>query len=485
MTKLGNLVKDSSIYAVGSVLNRLGAFLLLPLYTNYLTAAEYGAMELFYSVAAVVSSILGVGLAHAALRFYFEYDKQSDRNAVISTCVVVTAIISALGLVTIFSIRETVVSLLFENDAYERVLVVLLVSTFFELSSQVYFAYIRAIEKPVLFVGITLVKLLLQIALNTLFLVFNEEGLEGAIKANASAVFLGWVMLFSYTTFRCGLSFHINKMREILSYSLPFLYSSIVGVVYANMDRFVINAMIGVEALGIYALALKMAQLIQALVGEPFSKAYGAYRFSIMKQADAGQVQNRALVLVLAIATFVGGGIVVFVAPVIELLSAPVFFQAAYFVPLLVLMYVLKIFVYTAQTGILVHKKTFEIFKISLTTLVVSFISHVVFGYLFDVWGICTAQLLTTLVAGMMTHRVSLRYFHVTYEFTQIGKLLAVFSFVVAANLLMPEWGLVTELLYKATIVLFSLVFLWRGSFIDEQAKQLIVGKISSISSRG
>lgn len=483
MTKLGNLVKDSSIYAVGSVLNRLGAFLLLPLYTNYLTAAEYGAMELFYSVAAVVASVLGVGLAHAALRFYFEYDKQSDRNAVISTCVAVTALISTFGLLTIFFIREKIVTLLFGNDDYAMVLAILLVSIFFELSSQVYFAYIRAIEKPVLFVGISLVKLLLQISLNTVFLVFNGEGLEGAIKANTAAVFLGWIILFSYTTFRCGIPFHVRKMREILSYSLPFLYSSVVGVVYVNMDRFVINAMIGVEALGVYALAVKIAQLIQALVGEPFSKAYGAYRFSIMKQADAGEVQNRALVLVLAIATFVGGGIVVFAGPVIEVLSAPVFFQAAQFIPLLVFMYVLKIFVYTAQTGILVHKKTFEIFKISLMSLVISLVSHLVLGYFFKVWGICVAQILTTLAAGIMTHRVSSRHFQVSYNFSQIVKLVGVFASVSMVSFIIPDSGLMLELFYKASIVMVSFFVLWRGSYIDQKSKRLILGKVFGIRS--
>ncbi len=70
---IGRFFRHSSVYAFGNVLNRLGAFVLLPVYTNYLTVSQYGAIELFYTIAAVVSSLLSIGIAHATLRFYFEY----------------------------------------------------------------------------------------------------------------------------------------------------------------------------------------------------------------------------------------------------------------------------------------------------------------------------------------------------------------------------------------------------------------------------
>ncbi|HBP87915.1 MAG TPA: hypothetical protein DD706_09485, partial [Nitrospiraceae bacterium] len=57
------LFKHSSIYALGGIVNRAGAFILLPLYTSYLTPSEYGTLELVYGVTALVSSLLGVGLA--------------------------------------------------------------------------------------------------------------------------------------------------------------------------------------------------------------------------------------------------------------------------------------------------------------------------------------------------------------------------------------------------------------------------------------
>ena len=79
---IGRFFQHSAIYALGNALNRVGAFLLLPLYTRYLSVGQYGSLELYYSISAVVSSLLSVGIAHATLRFYYEYDGESDRRAV-------------------------------------------------------------------------------------------------------------------------------------------------------------------------------------------------------------------------------------------------------------------------------------------------------------------------------------------------------------------------------------------------------------------
>ena len=52
--EIGRFFKHSYIYAIGNIINRIGAFLLLPVYTNYLTVGEYGALELFYGVSSVI-----------------------------------------------------------------------------------------------------------------------------------------------------------------------------------------------------------------------------------------------------------------------------------------------------------------------------------------------------------------------------------------------------------------------------------------------
>jgi len=95
--QLARLFRASGIYAIGNTLNRLGGFLLLPLYTRHLSVSEYGTLEFIYAVSSIVGGILSVGIASATLRFYFDYEAEADRNAVISTNFWASLAISGVG----------------------------------------------------------------------------------------------------------------------------------------------------------------------------------------------------------------------------------------------------------------------------------------------------------------------------------------------------------------------------------------------------
>jgi hypothetical protein len=45
---LAQTARHSAIYALGVLLNRAAGFLMLPLYTRYLTPADYGAVEMLF-----------------------------------------------------------------------------------------------------------------------------------------------------------------------------------------------------------------------------------------------------------------------------------------------------------------------------------------------------------------------------------------------------------------------------------------------------
>ncbi|MGD8419491.1 MAG: oligosaccharide flippase family protein, partial [Gammaproteobacteria bacterium] len=145
MSELARFFKHSSIYAVGNIINRIGAFILLPIYTNYLTVGEYGTLELFYVVMSVISGILAVGLAHATLRFYFDYDSQEERNLTITTNYIGSFVIT-LGSVAFLAMFSGQISgLVFEDKSLEIGIYLILTTIVFELSSQICLAYVRAI----------------------------------------------------------------------------------------------------------------------------------------------------------------------------------------------------------------------------------------------------------------------------------------------------------------------------------------------------
>ena len=83
------LLTHSSIYGLGTVTSRLVAFLLLPLYTRYLTPKDYGILELIDITTGTIALVVSLGIIRSMSRFYYDEKDLNNRNIVVSTSYVV------------------------------------------------------------------------------------------------------------------------------------------------------------------------------------------------------------------------------------------------------------------------------------------------------------------------------------------------------------------------------------------------------------
>ena len=85
------LGKHALIYGAGFLLVRAVGFLLLPLYTRYLTPEDYGAIELLDLTGFALATFMTFGMDQAVMKYYHAWPDQSDRNRVLSTSIPGTA----------------------------------------------------------------------------------------------------------------------------------------------------------------------------------------------------------------------------------------------------------------------------------------------------------------------------------------------------------------------------------------------------------
>ena len=69
---LRRLATTGAAYTAASVLSKLIAVALLPLYTRYLTPADYGAAEVMFAAVVSASIVVRFGVIEALLRFYYK-----------------------------------------------------------------------------------------------------------------------------------------------------------------------------------------------------------------------------------------------------------------------------------------------------------------------------------------------------------------------------------------------------------------------------
>src|SRR5258708_5945686 len=108
----GRLIKHSSIYAIGNISRQLIGFVMLPVYTRYLTPADYGVIGLLTFSVSLLEGVFGARLGQAMPKFYFEQEGQRERNAVISTALMVTGGVSLIMTAAVFIGRNSAAELL-------------------------------------------------------------------------------------------------------------------------------------------------------------------------------------------------------------------------------------------------------------------------------------------------------------------------------------------------------------------------------------
>ena len=80
---LRRLASTGAAYTAASIISKLIAVALLPLYTRFLSPADYGAAEVMFAAVVAISIVIRLGVIEALLRFYYKTDEVSER--VVST----------------------------------------------------------------------------------------------------------------------------------------------------------------------------------------------------------------------------------------------------------------------------------------------------------------------------------------------------------------------------------------------------------------
>ena len=453
---------------------RVGAFILLPLYTHYLTVADFGILALLNSISAIVSSFLGIGIAHATLRFYFEFDRLQDRNAVVSTALITTTVICSFAIIGL-SFGSTLLSeLIFKSDNYAKAINITYIALVFEMARQVGLSYMRAKEYSILFVSVSILQLLMQVCLNVYFLAVLHYGVIGVVVGNAITVLSGLIICCITVIKECGLRFEFNKMKVMLNYSYPFLFSSIISVIMQNVDRFILTSLFSLEAVGIYSLALKYSSVLQELVVEPFKRSFGAFRFSIMKQDNSKNIQSKTLKYLLFVTCWVGLGLSLFAKEAIDILATQDYTAVVKYIPLAITSLIILSSKYIFQTGILYDKSTIKMFFINFFTGVFGVICSSALIYFFGIFGACSAQIFRSAFSVFLTYKISQKIYSVEYDFKGAAYcLISAIGLYLLSRFLLSSYMFI-DLFSKIILSILFPIIIYKSSFFTTYEKEFI-----------
>jgi O-antigen/teichoic acid export membrane protein len=477
MKRLG---QHSLIYAAGFVLNRTMAFVLLPLYTHYLSPADYGIMQLVELTLDIVAIFAGSQIASGVFRFYHKADSESERKAVLSTAMIVL-VLSFAAFATGTAIAAPMLSeIVFDSPEHALLLQLAAASLGLQSLIIVPLSYIRLQQRSIQFTYITAGKLLLQVTLNIVFLVVLHLGVTGILLSTVLTNLTVGVALAAPFVRQVGLHFSGKWTRALLRYGIPLVAVNVATFVSTYGDRYFLRASADMTVVGLYALAYQFGFLLYSLAFTPFALVWEPVRFEIAKRSDRDEIFNRAFLYLNVVLISIGVGISLFVGEFLDVMSAPEFLPAADIVPIILLAYVLQGWATFHEVGLLVTERTEFVTVANWLAAGMAVAAYAAFIPRWLGYGAAIATVLAFGVRFLATYRASQRLWFVQYHWSPVLRLSTLAVLFCAVSAAMPRMHLAVAIPFHVALYVAYVLAIWHARVLSFEDRRRILGFIRS-----
>ena len=434
---IARLFRHSAVYTLSTSVQRLQGLLLTPIYTNlqYLPEmSEYSNYGLVYTFVAFMNFVYMYGMDSAFLRYYFL--GKSDRKTVYSTTFYILLISGIITSLVIFAFSQFISqSVLFSEDLSGLIRLAAII-LFLDSIGNLPFLLLRVEEKPVTFTVFRMIRFILEILLNFLFVVKMKLGVPGILYANIIAAAVNLVMMFPFTWKFLAVSFDRSLLKEMVKFGLPFLPNGIAYMTIEMIDRFLVTKYLGKDVLAFYHANYKFASvLLLFIVG--FRNAWQPFFLKVSKQVEAPAIYSRVLRYYLLAA----GGIIIFITLFVKDLLTHHYFNSFFllgkdywpgidFIPWIILSYFF-FGIYTIFTpAFYIQKRSQFMVLFTGAGAIFNILCNIWLLPEIGIWGAVVATVLAYLIMAFSIVVVAQRIYPVPFDLVKSGILFLLIALI-------------------------------------------------------
>lgn len=462
-----NLLKHSSVYGSANLLQKGIGFIMIPLYTYYLSPADYGVLELMDLTINVISMLIGMGLGSAIIRFYHHYERPEDKVEVFTTAFIFIGIscLIAVGISELFA--KPISRIVLGKSEFYRYFQIIFISMGLQTLASVPESLLLAKKQSLIFSAISIGTLISYLSLNIVFLIAFKMGVTGILLSMLITKILNNSFLAIITFRRIRLDFSLKKLKEMINFGLPLVPASIGMFIMHFSDRFFVQKFCSLNDLGVYSLGYKFGMIISIIVSAPIFRIWNTQRFEIAKTDHGKQVLGRIFTYYSAVVIFTGLGISVFIKEIIFIMAAPGFQEATAVVPLIALSYILYGAAGYFSLGIMITKRTKYIAYVQLSTAGINILFNMFFISRYGVMGAAISTVLSFLLLAVLSFTVSQKLYTVPFEYGRVAILFGLAMSVFGLSRLI-ELPFLMSVGIKSLLILGFPLLLLLGSFFYE-----------------
>lgn len=465
LDKFRTLLGNTLIYGLGNYGVKIIGFLLIPLYTRYLSPSDYGIIALVAMYSQVMFVLMNLGQGFSLFRFYYDKDSDAARERVVA---------AAMWIVLLFALPLASIPLLFSKPLAQAILgdsslwYLMLIGTATVLCKvllRMPFSLMRAGDQASRYATWSVVRNGLTTFLALALVAGVHMGATGVVLSQFLADFTMCVLLTSVTFRMLRAGFHWNDVKKQLLFGLPLIPAGAAAFALDLLDRWFLKHYSNVGEVGIYSLGYRFGEILSFVV-TAFQLSWPQFVFSHRKQEDAPELFAQMTSYWVALLFFLWLGLSVAAPELLRVMATPAYYGAAAVVPIIAFAQALDGLTFTVNIGVLLSKKSYLRMAAVVAAATVNIALNFVLIPRYGMVGAAWATLVGFLVQVSVALTLSLREYWVPYHWFRVLSAIgiAIAIYLVSTGLTLSSIPL-SIALKAALISIYPLTLLALGFF--------------------
>lgn len=469
---LRRLGRETVVYGLSTVVARLLNFVLLPLYTHTMAPQDFGVVAAVFSYIALGNVLFGHGMDFAFMRHAAE-DEEGKAFSTAFWSLAATAL--PLALIIHVAAGPLAAAAALPPSALDVVRYAAWIMALDALAL-VPFADLRLSHRAGLYAAVKVFNIVLNLALNYVFLVVMRLGVEGVFMATLLSSSATLAALGPVLAERLTLAWDKGLHRSLIRFALPLVPAGMASMVVQVIDRPILFRMLGSDAAGLYQANYRLG-IFMMMVVNMFDAAWRPFFLQRAGSPDSPRLFARVLTYFCAGAAWVLLAVTFFVPDLVGLKLAgrelinPRYWGALGIVPVVTLGYLLDGVYVNFLAPVTLAKRTGLVAWATGTGAAVKLAATFA---LIPVWGLMGAAQASLLAYASMAgvlYWAGRDLYPVPYEWRRLAHLTAVCAAAFAVHRWLPLAGAARVLRDAALLGVFPLALVLTG-FLDADERQ-------------
>ena len=333
------MLKNLSHYTLSFIYINILSFLTIPIFTRYLTPADYGVLAIFGMFGSIITNIFSVGLLSVSIVFYHKLDF-SFFKSLNFTNFIFLFFSFFVGLLLVYISEDFIVKNIFNDSINKNILYL---SYFYSCLYRFYFYFYQQLIQQ----KRSRLYLIFSILFNTtvtisalILLVIYSQGLFSRIYSGIFSLILFAPLIFLFNLKYLSFEFSFKKLFKSIKFSYPYISGTIIGSINDSFDKTMLNNFKGKSELGQYHIAQQFSSMTKEIMNL-INQIWSPFFFENASKSNDTKKQNiiEKYYEIICFFNYIAVIISCFCHEIIILLTTEQYYFSAFLIPIFIASY--------------------------------------------------------------------------------------------------------------------------------------------------